>query len=48
MIHRPFGVENGRKIRDVTGVKVNAYISYLEETMARKQGGQAVEHALQT
>lgn len=48
MRHRPFGVEHGRKIRDVTGVKVNAYISYLEDIMTQQQGPQGGEHALQT
>ncbi|MDH3503940.1 MAG: hybrid sensor histidine kinase/response regulator [Nitrospirota bacterium] len=48
MEFRPFGIEKGRKIRDVTGVKVNAYITYLEESIARKQGAQAGTEAVQT
>lgn len=48
MAYRPFGVENGHKIRDVTGVQINAYVSYLEEVIVGKHGGQAGEHALQT
>lgn len=48
MAYRPFGVENGRKIRDVSGVQINAYVSYLEEVIVAKHGGQAGEQALQT
>lgn len=48
MAYRPFGVENGRKIRDVTGVQINAYVGFLEESIARKLGPQAGEHGLQT
>ena len=49
MEYRPFGVdEHGRKIRDVTGVKVEAYISYLEETVARTRGAQAGKQAIET
>ena len=39
MEYRPFGVnDQGRKIQDVTGVKVGAYLAYLEETVSRKGG----------
>lgn len=48
MEYRPFGVENGRKIRDVTGVQINAYISYLEDSIVGKHGAQAGVQALQT
>ena len=42
MEFRPFGVdEHGRKIRDVTGVKVDAYTTFLSETVSRKRGPQA-------
>ena len=42
MEFRPFGVdEHGRKIRDVTGVKVDAYTTFLRETVSRKRGPQA-------
>jgi signal transduction histidine kinase len=49
MEFRPFGVdEQGRKIRDVTGVKVEAYVTYLEETVARLRGADAGKQAVET
>ncbi|MGB0909571.1 MAG: ATP-binding protein, partial [Nitrospirales bacterium] len=39
---RPFGTDDkGEKIRDVTGIKVSAYITHLEEIVAKKEGPQA-------
>ena len=39
MQFRPFGVEeNGERIRDTTGVKVRAFVDYLEESVARSRG----------
>jgi signal transduction histidine kinase len=44
MEFRPFGVdEEGRKIRDVSGVTVRANVECLEEVVARKEGPAAVE-----
>ena len=46
---RPFGVDpQGRKIRDVTGVKVEAYVAYLEESVMEKRGVEAGEQAVET
>ena len=46
---RPFGVEeNGDRIRDTTGVKVRAFIDYLEESVARSRGHEAGEQAVET
>jgi hypothetical protein len=46
---RPFGVEeNGERIRDTTGVKVRAFVDYLEESVARSRGHDAGEQAVQT
>ena len=42
MQFRPFGVEeNGDVIRDTTGVKVRAFIDYLEESVGRSRGPDA-------
>ncbi len=42
MEFRPFGMdEKGEKIRDVTGIKVNAYITHLEESIEGKDGAEA-------
>ena len=39
MEFRPFGIdEKGEKIRDVTGIKVSAYITHLEESVGKKEG----------
>ena len=39
MEYRPFGVDDqGRKIRDVSGIKVDAYVTYLEESVVRARG----------
>jgi signal transduction histidine kinase/CheY-like chemotaxis protein len=49
MQFRPFGVEeNGEVIRDTTGVKVRAFIDYLEESVARSRGPDAGDEAVQT
>lgn len=49
MQFRPFGVEeNGELIRDTTGVKVRAFVDYLEESVARSRGQEAGEQAVQT
>ena len=49
MEFRPFGVdEQGKKIRDVTGVKVHAYMTYLEEKVARLRGADAGKLAVET
>ena len=46
---RPFGVEeNGERIRDTPGVKVRAFVDYLEESVARSLGPDAGEQAVQT
>ncbi len=46
---RPFGVEeNGERIRDTPGVKVRAFVDYLEESVARSHGHDAGEQAVQT
>ena len=46
MEFRPFGKnEQGEKIRDVTGIKVHAYVTHLEEILARKEGAQAGRQA---
>ena len=48
MEFRPYGVdEQGRKIRDVTGVKVHAYVTYLEEKVARLGGADAGKQAVE-
>jgi len=48
MAFRPFGVnQDGTKIRDATGVKVRAFVDYLEEYVARTQGPAAAEPATQ-
>ena len=42
MEFRPFGKnDQGEKIRDVTGIKVHAYVTHLEESIAKKEGPQA-------
>ncbi len=39
MEFRPFGVdEQGKKIRDLTGMSIRATVIYLESFMARRQG----------
>ncbi|MBD0305821.1 MAG: GAF domain-containing protein [Nitrospiraceae bacterium] len=39
MEHRPFGVEvSGRMIRDASGIKIRAYVDYLEETVWAAKG----------
>jgi signal transduction histidine kinase len=49
MEFRPFGVdEKGGKIREVTGVKVDAYVTYLEETVARLRGAEAGKQTVET
>ena len=49
MAFRPFGVdEQGRKIRDVTGVKVEAYATFLNETVSRLRGADAGKQAVDT
>jgi signal transduction histidine kinase len=49
MQFRPFGVEEtGEVIRDTTGVKVRAFIDYLEESVTRSRGPDAGEQAVQT
>ncbi|WP_447969541.1 ATP-binding protein [Nitrospira sp. M1] len=46
MEFRPFGVdEKGEKIRDVTGIKVSAYVTHLEELAAKNRGSEAGPHA---
>ncbi|GJL54578.1 MAG: hypothetical protein NPIRA02_17100 [Nitrospirales bacterium] len=46
MEFRPFGIdEKGEKIRDVTGIKVNAYVTHLEELAAKQKGPEAGLHA---
>lgn len=48
MAFRPFGVNpDGTKIRDATGVKVRAFVDYLEEYVARTQSPAAAEPAIQ-
>lgn len=48
MEFRPFGVNpDGTKIRDATGVKVRAFVDYLEECMDRTLGPGAGERAVQ-
>lgn len=48
MKYRPFGVNpDGSKIRDATGVKVRAFVDYLEEYMDRTRGTGAGEQAVQ-
>jgi signal transduction histidine kinase/CheY-like chemotaxis protein len=48
MEYRPFGVTpGGERIRDATGVKIRAYVDYLEESMARAGGPEAGERAVQ-
>ena len=45
MQFRPFGVEeNGERIRDTTGVKVRAFIDYLEEQEDPLQPLKMLEH----
>ena len=42
MEFRPFGMDDkGEKIRDVTGIKVSAYITHLEESIGKKEGPEA-------
>ncbi len=42
MEFRPFGMDDkGEKIRDVTGIKVNAYITHLDETVSKKENPEA-------
>ncbi len=46
MEFRPFGIdEKGEKIRDVTGFKVSAYLTHLEESVAKKEGAEAGSQA---
>lgn len=46
---RPFGVEeNGDPIRDTPGIKVRAFVDYLEESVGRSLGHEAGEQAVQT
>ncbi len=46
MEFRPFGIdEQGEKIRDVTGIKVSAYITHLEESVGEKEGPEAGKKA---
>jgi hypothetical protein len=40
--------ETGEVIRDTTGVKVRAFIDYLEESVTRSRGPDAGEQAVQT
>jgi len=48
MEYRPFGVDDqGKKIRDVTGIKVHAYVTYLEESVVRSQGPEAGPRAVE-
>ena len=47
MEHRPFGVDvSGRMIRDASGIKIRAYVDYLEETVAAAKGPDAGAKAL--
>ena len=47
MQDRPFGVTpNGGKIRDVSGITVQANVEYLEELVGRKHGKAAGRHAI--
>ena len=47
--YRPFGKEeNGELIRDTLGVKVHAYVDYLEESVTQSLGPQAGKEAVQT
>ncbi|WHZ23370.1 MAG: hypothetical protein OJF47_002482 [Nitrospira sp.] len=47
MQFRPFGVEaNGERIRDTPGIKVRAFVDYLEESVARTHGREAGEEAV--
>ena len=47
MEFRPFGMdEKGEKIRDVTGIKVNAYVTHLDETMSKKENPEAGRRAV--
>ena len=49
MEFRPFGVDDlGKKIRDVTGVKVDAYVTFLDETVSRTRGASAGKQAVET
>jgi len=42
MQFRPFGTDDkGEKIRDVTGIKVSAYVTHLEECVGKKKGTEA-------
>jgi len=42
MEFRPFGMnEKGEKIRDVTGIKVSAYVTHLEESAIKNSGAEA-------
>ncbi|MFQ5991949.1 MAG: sensor histidine kinase, partial [Nitrospiraceae bacterium] len=48
MEHRPFGVDrSGEDIHDVSGVTVKANVDYLEESVARAQGPQAGDLAVE-
>ena len=48
MEYRPFGVnDQGRKIRDVSGIKVDAYVAYLEESVVRSRGPEAGPRAVE-
>ena len=45
---QPFGMdEKGEKIRDVTGIKVSAYVTHLEETVGQKEGPEAGVRAVE-
>lgn len=49
MEYRPFGMdERGAKIRDVTGIKVRAFVDYLEESAAQTQSPAAGKEAVET
>ncbi|MBM4133914.1 MAG: response regulator [Nitrospira sp.] len=46
MEFRPFGVNpDGTKVNDATGIKIRAYVDYLEEVMSRRNGPEAGEQA---
>src|SRR5581483_7418763 len=47
MEFRPFGVDpRGERVRDVTGVKIRAFIDCLEETVSRTRGAAAGDRAV--
>ncbi len=47
MDHRPFGMDaSGKMIRDASGIKIRAYVDYLEDVVASKKGPDAGARAL--